>query len=217
MKNNTDFSSEKFEQTPVVGILRGYDLKTALFIAETYLKADFFTLEITMNSPNAAKIISSLRKNFPELNVGAGTVCDLTDLKSSLDAGSQFTVTPIINEEVILECASKKIPIFPGAYTPTEIYRAWNLGATAVKVFPATQLGPQFIKDVLAPLNKIKLLPTGGVDGHNLRHFFDAGAIGVGMGSSLFKKELITKKSPTGLLDHFRAIKNQIPPLAQQG
>lgn len=215
MKTHTDFCAKKFEQTPVVGILRGYDLSTVLFIAETYLKAEFYTLEVTMNTANATKIISSLRKNFPELNVGAGTVCNLTDLKASLEAGAQFTVTPILNKEVILECTGKKIPIFPGAYTPSEIYRAWTLGATAVKVFPATRLGPQFLKDVLAPLNKIKLLPTGGVDKNNLKDFFDAGAIGVGMGSSLLRKDLIREKDQTGLFNHFRAIKNQISGLPQ--
>ena len=117
-----------------------------------------------------------------------------------------FIVTPVINEEVIQSCVSQGIPIFPGAFTPTEIYKAWSLGASAVKVFPATQLGVTYIKDVSAPLNDIKLLPTGGVSKTNIKSFFEAGAYGVGMGSSLFDKQLISDQNYTALKEHFKSI-----------
>jgi len=162
MQNNT-FSWNKYNQNPIVGILRGLTTEEVLKIMPSYVKTGFYTIEITMNSPKVAETIATLAKEYPELNVGAGTVCTMEDLKIALDAGSQFIVTPIINEEVIKHCVANNIPIFPGAYTPTEIYKAWSWGASAVKVFPATQLGVQYIKDVLAPLNEIKLLPTGGV------------------------------------------------------
>ncbi len=151
-----------------------------------------------------------LGKEFPNINIGAGTVCTMGDLSSALDAGAQFIVTPVLVEEVVKRAVAQQIPVFPGAYSPTEIYQAWTWGASAVKIFPATQLGAQFIKDILAPLNKIKLLPTGGVSRENIRAFFAAGAVGVGMGSSLLDKQLISENNFDGLKEHFIKIKKEI-------
>jgi 2-dehydro-3-deoxyphosphogluconate aldolase/(4S)-4-hydroxy-2-oxoglutarate aldolase len=103
------------------------------------------------------------------------------------------------------------VPVFPGAFTPTEIYEAWSLGASMVKVFPATSLGPGYIKDLKAPLSQIKLLPTGGVTLSNLADFFGAGADGVGIGSQLFDKRLIQDKNWTGLKAHFQEFATKLP------
>ena len=210
MQNKQSFSLELFYRAPVVGILRGLSLDTIRDLARSYVGAGWYTLEVTMNTEGAPEIISSLRNEFPELNIGAGTVCNMKDLEKALKAGAQFIVTPIMDEEVIRAAVARNITIFPGAYTPTEIYRAWSMGASAVKIFPATQLGPRFIKDVMAPLNGIKLLPTGGIAKENIRSFFEVGAIGVGMGSSLLDSQLIKNKDYEGLKDHFLEIKNEI-------
>lgn len=210
MSNTNLFSWEKFYKAPLVGIIRGLQMETILKIANVYLEAELFTLEVTMNTPNAASVIATLRRDFPDLNIGAGTVCSMKDLQMALSAGSQFIVTPILNEEVIKNCVSQKIPVFPGAFTPTEIYTAWAMGASAVKVFPATQLGPSYIKDILAPLNQIKLLPTGGVSRDNVKAYFEAGAIGAGLGSSLFNKKLIAEGDYNGLKEHFISFKQEL-------
>lgn len=210
MQNTNSFSWASFYLAPLVGIIRGLNMDSIPHIAKAYLEAELYTLEVTMNTPNAATIISTLRKDFPGLNIGAGTVCTLVDLQVALNAGSQFIVTPIVNEDVIKTCVAKHIPIFPGAFTPTEIYKAWQMGASAVKVFPATKLGPQYIKDVLAPLNDIKLIPTGGVSKDNITSFFKAGAVGAGLGSSLFDKELVATKDYKGLKNHFVSFKEVI-------
>jgi len=210
MQNKQSFSLELFYRAPVVGILRGLSLDTIRDLARSYVGAGWYTLEVTMNTEGAPEIISSLRNEFPELNIGAGTVCNMKDLEKALKAGAQFIVTPIMDEEVIRAAVARNITIFPGAYTPTEIYRAWSMGASAVKIFPATQLGPRFIKDVMAPLNGIKLLPTRGIAKENIRSFFEAGAAGVGMGSSLFDDRLIKNKNFDGLRNHFLEIKNEI-------
>jgi 2-dehydro-3-deoxyphosphogluconate aldolase/(4S)-4-hydroxy-2-oxoglutarate aldolase len=161
-------------------------------LARYYAEAGLTTLEVTMNSDEALTTITRLVQDFDEkLNIGAGTVCTLEDLDKALAAGAQFIVTPILQEEVIKACVQQQIPVFPGAYSPTEIYKAWHLGATMVKVFPATKLGASFIKEVLAPMDYLKLLPTGGVSLDNFKDFFVAGAAGVGMGSQLFPKKLI--------------------------
>ena len=210
MTTNKPFNWKLYNKAPIVGIVRGLPLETVLGIAKAYITAGLSTIEITMNTVGAADIIATIQSNFPNLNVGAGTVCTIEDYNTAVTAGSQFIVTPIINEEVIKKAVADKIPIFPGAFTPTEVYKAWSLGASAVKIFPATQLGPTYIKDVLAPLNKIKLLPTGGVTKENIKSFFAAGATGVGMGSSLLDKELINNKDFNGLANHFKSIKEEI-------
>jgi len=210
MSNKKSFSWELYKKAPIVGIVRGVSMDVMRDIAYSYLKAGLHTIEITMNTPGATEMISNLRREFQDLNVGAGTVCNMKDYNKAVEAGSQFIVTPIIDEAVIKTAVDQEIPIFPGAYSPTEIYKAWSLGASAVKIFPATQLGVQFIKDISAPLNEIKLLPTGGVSLENIKSFFEAGAVGVGMGSSLFHKKLIQERNFEGLAAYFAKIKAEV-------
>ncbi len=208
--NNT-FSEKQFKKSPIVAILRGIaSTEKTLKIAETYLIAGFSTIEITMNTKNVLKKINALQKYFPELNIGAGTVCTPEDYKKATENGAQFIVTPIINEEIIKNAVLQNIPVFPGAYTPTEIYNAWSLGATAVKVFPATQLGPTYIKDVLAPLDNLKLIPTGGVSLQNIKSFFKAGSYGVGMGGNLINKQDVLNRDFKRISTHLKLIKDEI-------
>lgn len=186
------FSPELFNRIPVVGILRNVPPLTVPTLARYYSEAGLTTLEVTMNSDEALTTITRLVQDFGgKLNIGAGTVCTLEDLDKALTAGAQFIVTPILQEEVIRACVQQQVPVFPGAYSPTEIYKAWHLGATMVKVFPATKLGASYIKEVLAPMSYLKLLPTGGVALDNFTEFLKAGAAGLGMGSQLFPKQLI--------------------------
>jgi len=207
---NQSFSQELFNKMPVIGIFRGFPASQMEEMAGIYVKAGLTTMEITMNTMDAAQTIASLVKAMGgTLNVGAGTVCSVDDLDQALDAGAQFIVTPIIDEAVIKKCLALKIPIFPGAYTPTEIYRAWSLGATMVKVFPAGKLGPDYIKEVLAPLNQIQLLPTGGISLDNIRAFIKAGAKGFGIGSSLVPKHMVENGEWDALYDHLIKFVNQ--------
>lgn len=199
------FSWSLFNRMPVVGILRNIQPDVVYSLVPAYHASGLTTLEITMNTPGAASIIATLKQQYDGvLNIGAGTVRNLTDLEAALAAGAGFIVTPILDEQVIKECVRLGIPIFPGTYTPTEIYRAWHLGASVVKVFPATSLGAGYFKDVLAPLNEIKLMPTGGVSLDTIPAFHKAGAVAYGIGSPLFDKELIGKGDWEGLERHFR-------------
>lgn len=210
MSNKESFSWELYNRAPIVGIVRGVSIDVMRDIVKAYLKAGLHTIEITLNTAGATEMISKLRSEFQDLNVGAGTVCNMEDYDRAVEAGAQFIVTPILDEAIIKTAVAQEIPIFPGAFSPTEIYKAWRLGASAVKIFPATQLGVQFIKDISAPLNNIKLLPTGGVTLENIKSFFEAGAVGVGMGSSLFNKRLIEERNFEGLGQHFAKIKAEV-------
>ncbi|WP_162056200.1 bifunctional 4-hydroxy-2-oxoglutarate aldolase/2-dehydro-3-deoxy-phosphogluconate aldolase [Pontibacter pamirensis] len=200
----SSFSWEAFDKIPVVGILRNLPPQHMHKLFAVYLDAGLTTIEVTMNSAGAADSIASLVETYgDQLNIGAGTVCTLKDLDQAFQAGAQFIVTPILREEVIKACVARDVPVFAGAYTPTEIYRAWELGASMVKVFPAGQLGARYIKEVLAPLNQIKLLPTGGISQENFAEFLKAGAKGLGMGSQLIPKALIENEQWEQLGKHF--------------
>ncbi|HEY4207434.1 MAG TPA: bifunctional 4-hydroxy-2-oxoglutarate aldolase/2-dehydro-3-deoxy-phosphogluconate aldolase [Puia sp.] len=201
---DSSFSWDLFHKMPLVGIIRNVSPLKIKDIASVFAAAGFTSLEITMNSEDTPAVISSLVREFGDrLNIGAGTVCTREDLETALSAGATFIVTPILDEIVIKESVAKDIPIFPGAYTPTEIYKAWSLGASLVKLFPATQLGPNYIKEILAPLPHIKLLPTGGIDLNNFPSWLAAGAKGLGIGSSLFPKDLIDNDRWPALHQHF--------------
>ena len=203
--NNQEFSWNGFLKVPIVGIIRNLSFDTVEKILPIYLSAGLTTIEITMNTQAAAEIIRFASDKYKgQLNVGAGTVCNTDDLDLAIKAGSQFIVTPILDPDVVRTCVSKNIPVFPGAYTPTEIYQAWKLGASMVKVYPATSLGPEYIKDVKAPLTNIKLMPTGGINLDNIQTFIKAGADGLGIGSQLFDKTLLKDENWEGLELHFK-------------
>lgn len=211
--NNQDFSWDSFSSVPIVGIVRNLSFDTVEKILPLYLSSGLTTIEITMNTPFAEDIIKfAVQKYKGQLNVGAGTVCNTHDLKVALDAGAQFIVTPILDAEVVKSCVSSNIPVFPGAYTPTEIYQAWQMGANMVKVYPATSLGPQYIRDVKAPLNQIKLMPTGGINLDNIHAFMAAGADGLGIGNQLFDKSFIKNEDWNGLELHFKKFIDKISP-----
>lgn len=212
------FSWELFKKAPIVGIIRGVSFDEIRSILPLYRAAGLTTIEITMNTPDAEAMIRyGLEHESKGLNIGAGTVCTEADLDRALTAGAQFIVTPIIQKKVIKTCARRGIPIFPGAFTPTEIYNAWQLGAAMVKVYPATSLGPGYIKDLKAPLNELKVVPTGGIDRDNMMAYVKAGADGVGIGSHLFDKTLIGQKNWSGLKSHFEQFaKRMMTGLADQ-
>ena len=198
------FSWELYSKAPLVGIIRGLSADVVSEILPVYREAGLTTIEITMNTPGAETMIQhALETNSNGLNIGAGTVCTKEDLERALEAGAQFIVTPIVNKKVIKACVKRGVPIFPGAFTPTEIYTAWSLGASMVKIYPATSLGPNYIKDIKAPMNQLKVIPTGGISLDNMAAYFKAGADGVGIGSHLFDKGLIQQNNWSGLKDHF--------------
>jgi 2-dehydro-3-deoxyphosphogluconate aldolase/(4S)-4-hydroxy-2-oxoglutarate aldolase len=204
MKN--EFKADKFDEMPVIGILRNVPLPEIEAILPFYIKAGFTNLEVTMNSNGAEETIRHLSENYPSLNIGAGTVCDKNDLKRAVKAGASFIVTPVVDEKVIKKCVKWGIPIFPGAFSPLEIYTASKYGATGVKVFPANHLGPSYIKDVLAPFQHLKLYPTGGVNLENISAYFKAGAKGLGMGGTLFLASFLETKDYENLGLHFEKV-----------
>jgi 2-dehydro-3-deoxyphosphogluconate aldolase / (4S)-4-hydroxy-2-oxoglutarate aldolase len=177
-------------------ILRLDDLSQARQIAEVLIRAGVQAFEFTLTNPSAPKVIESLRASNAEIQlgkaiIGLGSVRSLEEAKIAVDCGAQFVVSPITSIPIIDFCKNQGVAVFPGAYTPTEIDTAWNAGADMIKVFPARNLGPGYLRDVLAPMPYLKLMPTGGVDLSNIASYFQAGATAVGIGSQLFDPLLI--------------------------
>jgi 2-dehydro-3-deoxyphosphogluconate aldolase / (4S)-4-hydroxy-2-oxoglutarate aldolase len=174
----------------LVAIIRLDDLSQAAQISAALMNGGVLLQEFTLTNPDALKAIEEVRNCIPAFNssaaaIGLGSVRTVREAEQAIEAGAQFIVTPILLPKVIQCCRHANIPIMPGAYTPTEIATAWEAGASMVKVFPARNLGPSYIKDVLAPLPYLRLMPTGGVDLNNMQSYFDAGAKAVGVGGNI--------------------------------
>lgn len=148
--------------------------------------------EITMTTPNALQGIEKARSVLGDACLmGVGSVLNAQIAKQAAEAGAQFVVSPVFKPEVIDASHEADLPVFAGALTPTEILAAFEAGTDVVKVFPANHFGPQYFKDVLAPMPHLKLTPTGGVKLDNVDQWFAAGAVALGVGSALVKKDLI--------------------------
>ena len=196
----------QFQGIPVIGILRGCSAADLPHIVDAVRRGGMTHLEITMNSPGAEEQIrDAIRISEGAVQIGAGTVTDVTLLDRALAAGAKFIVTPLFTPEVIEACLARVIPVFPGAFSPTEIYSAWEMGAAMVKVFPAEVGGPTFIRGLKGPFPDIQLLPTGGVDIESLPRLLDAGAAGAGIGTPLFKRDRIENGDWTWLEGQARA------------
>jgi 2-dehydro-3-deoxyphosphogluconate aldolase / (4S)-4-hydroxy-2-oxoglutarate aldolase len=149
-------------------------------------------LEVTMTVPRAIELIRELSSALPDgFLLGAGTVIDARTARAVIDAGASFVVSPVFRPDVIAACHEREVPAIPGCFSPTEILAAHDAGADLIKVFPATALGPQFIRDVRAPLPQVKLMPTGGVTLDNAGDWIRAGAVAVGVGSALVDAKAI--------------------------
>jgi 2-dehydro-3-deoxyphosphogluconate aldolase/(4S)-4-hydroxy-2-oxoglutarate aldolase len=183
------------QQCGIVAIVRLDDLSQAVSLTLALIVGGVNVIEFTLTNPDAIDVIRQI--NLPEINegsaiIGAGSVITLEQTRQVIDAGAQFVVSPIVKQDVIDYCVKQEIPAFPGAFTPTEIQSAWEMGAAAVKVFPARSLGASYIKDVLAPLPHLRLIPTGGIGLSNIADFVRSGVVAVGVGSSLLDEKAIS-------------------------
>ncbi|THB66303.1 MAG: bifunctional 4-hydroxy-2-oxoglutarate aldolase/2-dehydro-3-deoxy-phosphogluconate aldolase [Gammaproteobacteria bacterium] len=182
-------AAEKFA---VVGILRGIGIEDVDPIVDASIAGGLPAIEVTMNTPGFEQILKRMKVVAAgRITVGAGTVLGEESLHKALAAGAEFIVSPVFEEHIVEYCAENQIPVFPGALTPTEIYAAWSAGATMVKLFPAKFFGTEYIKEVLAPLDKVRILACGGVSATNVSDYFSAGAMAVAFGGSIFSKSRI--------------------------
>ena len=176
----------------IVAIIRADSSEQLLGAAEALYEGGVTGMEITMTTPNALQVINDVTKRFgKKVLIGVGTVLDTETCRAAILAGSEFVVTPITRPDVIKMCNRYGKPIASGAYTPTEAMTAHESGADFVKIFPADQLGPQYIKNILAPMPQLQIIPTGGVTVATVDAFIKAGCVALGAGSSLVSKEIL--------------------------
>ncbi|MDZ4847726.1 MAG: bifunctional 4-hydroxy-2-oxoglutarate aldolase/2-dehydro-3-deoxy-phosphogluconate aldolase [Pirellulaceae bacterium] len=193
-------------QHRLVAIIRLDDLSQAFEISRSLLAGGIMVQEYTLTNPEAFQVIGRIRKEIPAFQngdacVGLGSVRNLDEANQAIEAGAQFVVTPTTRLDVIRQCQTHQVPIMPGAFTPTEISQAWEAGASLVKVFPARHLGPGYIKDVLAPMPYLKLMPTGGIDLANMPKYFENGAVAVGIGGQLVDPDRIRRRDWKGMTE----------------
>jgi 2-dehydro-3-deoxyphosphogluconate aldolase / (4S)-4-hydroxy-2-oxoglutarate aldolase len=194
----------------IVVIVRLDDLSIATDLARALLAGGIRAIEFPLTNRRAFDAIARIKSDLPEFSssraiVGAGSILSAGDVKEAVNCGADFIVSPVAEPGVVSTCADIDIAAIPGAMTPTEVLAAWRAGATMVKIFPARNLGPSYIKDLLEPLPFLKLLPTGGVTPQNIRAYFDAGATAVGVGSAIVDKQLIASKDWDGIMAKAKA------------
>ena len=178
---------QRIRGTGLIPVVRAESADLAMRAVEAIKAGGVDVLEVTMTVPGAIDVIAKLAATFgTEVVIGAGTVLDPETANKCIQAGAQFIVSPALNEETISFCRRNDVAVFPGALTPTEVVRAWNAGADAVKVFPAGAVGgASYLKALKAPLPQIELVPTGGVSLKTAADFIKAGAMALGVGADL--------------------------------
>ncbi|WP_026381804.1 2-dehydro-3-deoxy-6-phosphogalactonate aldolase [Afifella pfennigii] len=173
----------------IFAILRGIRPEEAEPVAAALRDAGITRLEVPLNSPQPLQSIARIARAFgDELTVGAGTVLEPAQFAEIADAGGTFIVSPNFDAEVVFATRRAGLVSFPGVFTATECFAASKAGASALKLFPASILGPAGIKALRAVLPAdVALVAVGGVSVHNLAEFAAAGADGFGIGGELFR------------------------------
>lgn len=203
---------EIIAQHKLVAIVRLDDLSIAKALTTALTDGGIRAIEFTLTNPDAVAAIAEIRARVDDsIVIGGGSVISAEQVWAVADAGAQFVVSPVWKREVNSACSEVGLPFMPGAFTPTEILRAWEWGASVVKVFPANHLGTRYIKDVLAPLPHLRLMPTGGVNLDNMREHLDNGAFALGVGSSLINNEAVADRDWYRLRDNARRYVDQLP------
>jgi 2-dehydro-3-deoxyphosphogluconate aldolase/(4S)-4-hydroxy-2-oxoglutarate aldolase len=183
------------ERERVVAVVRMDDASELGRVVDALAEGHVHAVEITVTIPRALDQIPRALDQIATLAskdaiIGVGSVLDAETARLAILAGARFVVAPTFNASVVEMCHRYDVVAVPGAFTPTEIASAWDAGADIVKIFPAGRLGPSYLKDLLAPLPHVRLMPTGGVNVENASAFLAAGAFAVGIGGDLVPRDL---------------------------
>ena len=184
---------QRIEACGVIAIIRTNNASELIEVTDAIKAGGVDIIEVTMTTPNALSVINSVSAKYDdEILVGVGSVLDSETARAAMLAGAKFVVSPVTRPDIIEMCNRYGTVVMPGAFTPTEILKAWEAGADYVKVFPSSGVGPGYIKDIKAPMPHISLVPTGGVNLNNAVEFIRAGAAALGVGSALVNNKVIS-------------------------
>jgi 2-dehydro-3-deoxyphosphogluconate aldolase/(4S)-4-hydroxy-2-oxoglutarate aldolase len=189
-------------QRRLIAVLRRIEPRDPLLaLVDELVEDGIGVFEITFDASSAAADLEAVRARVGTAGwVGAGTIRTTDHVKAAIDAGAAFGVSPVLDYDVLVSALAAGLPFVPGAYSPTEIDAAWRAGATFVKLFPGSSLGPGHVRELRGPLPEVETIATGGVDASTAMAFLDAGAVAVGIGSAL------TRMSPADRSDLVAAI-----------
>jgi len=188
----------------VLCIVRANRVADPVALTQALAGAGIRLVEFTFTISGALDLIEAA-SDAPDGIVGAGTVLTAAHARDAIAAGARFLVTPDVRPDVAAEARAADVPVFMGALTPTELSRAFDLGAAAVKIFPARIGGPAHVRDLLGPFPNARLVPTGGVNAGNARAFLDAGAFAVGAGTDVVQPDLVAQGDHEGIGERARA------------
>ena len=205
-----DLSLTKFPKVTV--ILRGYNYEQVRCVVKSMVGTKLGAVEVAMNTPGAAQTIEKVANEFgDDVLVGAGTVISTARAYAAVEAGARFALSPIcFTEEIFSICKANGLLTVPSAFSPSEVWNMFEMGADIVKVFPAGTLGPKYIKDIQAPLNPMSIMVVGGVNGDNCQEFFDEGASYAGIGSGIFDPKHIIEMDEGALKADIEAFEQKV-------
>ena len=176
----------------VLAVVRAPSVPDPAGLCEALAEGGIRAVEFTFTTPGVAEILArAAAVRRPGTHLGAGTVLTAEQAEAAIDAGAEFLVTPALRPEVAKAAARADIPVLMGALTPTEVLTAMDLGAAAVKIFPAAAHSPKYIKDLRGPFPDVRLVPSGGVNAGNARAFLDHGAFAVCCGTDVVPPDLV--------------------------
>lgn len=193
MKKDAILSKIRTEK--VIALIRAENPDGLLDCAKALAEGGLTSIELTMTTPGAIRMLEKATAELPDFLFGLGTVLDAETARMGILAGARFIVTPALRPDVITLCQRYSVPVFSGALTPTEVITAWEAGADAAKIFPAEFFGPAYIKSLKAPLPQVEMVPTGGVSAENVGDFIKAGAFATAAGSSLVEAKALKEKN----------------------
>jgi 2-dehydro-3-deoxyphosphogluconate aldolase / (4S)-4-hydroxy-2-oxoglutarate aldolase len=199
-KFTKDILYQKMAEKPLVPLFYHPDLEFAIDILEACYRGGVRVFEYTNRGEGAdklfAKLVERTRTQMPEMAIGIGTIFNAKEAQHFIDLDADFIIQPIADEGVANICNKNNIAWMPGTMTITEIYKAQQLGADIVKLFPGNIVGPDFLKALKGPMPASKVIVTGGVEPteNSIKTWIGAGAYALGLGSQLFTKKALAEK-----------------------
>ncbi len=198
--------TEPWLASGVIAVVRLPESTGLRGVAAALAAAGVTAVEITLTTPGSLDAIGDLASHSGRWVIGAGTVLDEKDARNAIAAGARFVVSPTLDRGVVRYCRDQGVTCLPGAFTPTELLEAWREGVPLVKLFPASALGPRYLREVLAPLPFLRVVPSGGVSLENAADWIRAGAAAVSVGGALVSATLVRDQSWGELTARARAL-----------
>lgn len=204
---NRPLLSERLASSKVIAVLRTSQVSALAPVCDVLVEEGILSLELTLTTPGLLDALEELVDRYGNsADVGVGTVVTESEARRAMDCGAQYLVTPTMNLPVVDLAVRRKIAVFPGGLTPTELVAGWRAGATAVKIFPAETVGAGYLKHLRGPFPDLEAIPSGGVDLDATRAWLAAGAAAVSIGGPLLG-DALKGGELSALRDRCRAVR----------